>query len=55
MNQKLIDVTKSKMSDAAIKLIIGANKDLDAIIQDAGEAWLRRIKGDDEPLAGIVA
>ena len=47
LNQKLIDVTKSKMSDAAIKLILGANKDLDAIIQDAGEAWLRKIKGEE--------
>jgi hypothetical protein len=55
LNQKLLEITKSKMSDAAIKLIIGANKDLDAIIQDAGEAWLRRIKGDDEPLAGLAA
>lgn len=47
LNQKLLEITKSKMSDAAIKLIIGANKDLNAIIQDAGEAWLRKIKGEE--------
>ena len=47
MNQKLLEITKSKMSDAAIKLILGANKDLNAIIQDAGEAWLRKIKGEE--------
>lgn len=47
LNQKLLEITKSKMSDAAIKLIVGANKDLDAIIQDAGEAWLRKIKGEE--------
>lgn len=46
LNQKLLEITKSKMSDAAIKLIEGANKDLNAIIQDAGEAWLRHIKGE---------
>lgn len=46
LNQKLLAITKSKMSDAAIKLIEGANKDLNAIIQDAGEAWLRHIKGE---------
>lgn len=46
LNQKLLTITKSKMSDAAIKLIEGANKDLNAIIQDAGEAWLRHIKGE---------
>lgn len=47
LNQKLLEITKSKMSDAAIKLILGANKDLNAIIQDAGEAWLRKIKGEE--------
>lgn len=55
LNQKLLEITKSKMSDAAIKLILGANKDLNAIIQDAGEAWLRKIKGDDELLIGLAA
>ncbi len=47
LNQKLLEITKSKMSDAAIKLILGANQDLNAIIQDAGEAWLRKIKGEE--------
>ena len=47
LNQKLLEITKSKMSDAAIKLILGANQDLNAIIQDAGEAWLRQIKGEE--------
>lgn len=47
LNHKLLEITKSKMSDAAIKLILGANKDLNAIIQDAGEAWLRKIKGEE--------
>ena len=47
LNQKLLEITKSKMSDAAIKLILGANKDLNAIIKDAGEAWLRKIKGEE--------
>lgn len=47
LNQKLLEITKSKMSDAAIKLILGANKDLNAIIQDAGESWLRKIKGEE--------
>lgn len=47
LNQKLLKITKSKMSDAAIKLILGANQDLNAIIQDAGEAWLRKIKGEE--------
>lgn len=47
LNQKLLEITKSKMSDVAIKLILGANQDLNAIIQDAGEAWLRKIKGEE--------
>ena len=47
LNQKLLEITKSKMSDAAIKLILGANQDLNAIIQDAGEAWLRKIKVEE--------
>ena len=47
LNQRLLEITKSKMSDAAIKLILGANQDLNAIIQDAGEAWLRKIKGEE--------
>lgn len=47
LNQKLLEITKAKMSDAAIKLILGANQDLNAIIQDAGEAWLRKIKGEE--------
>lgn len=47
LNQKLLEITKSKMSDAAIKLILGANKDLNSIIQDAGEVWLRKIKGEE--------
>ena len=47
LQQKLLTITKSKMSDTAIKIIESAGKDLDAIIRDAGEAFLRYIKGED--------
>lgn len=44
LKQRLLELTKSKMSDAAIKLITGANQDINAIIEGAAESWLQVIK-----------
>lgn len=44
LNKKLISMTKEKMSDATMKLLMSAGVDIEALIRGAGEAMIARMK-----------
>lgn len=44
LNKKLISMTKEKMSDATVNLLVSAGVDIEALIRGAGEAMIARMK-----------
>ena len=44
LREILLDMTTKKLSEPAVKVLKAAGKDIAAMIQDAAEAWISRMK-----------